>query len=70
MTFVERTFEDRAAGLPPGNTAQLPTKAADGPILCLSCKGVITPDDFLEAAYVEGRGWLHNGCRQKHGRPA
>jgi hypothetical protein len=71
-TFIgpKRSFEDWAEGLPPGYAAQLPTKADEGPIRCLACKGVITPDDFLEAAYVEGRGWLHQGCRQKQGRPA
>jgi hypothetical protein len=71
-TFIgpKRTFEDWAEGLPPGYAAQLPPRADEGPILCLSCKGEVTPDDFLEAAYLEGRGWLHQGCRGAARRPA
>jgi len=71
-TFIgpKRSFEDWAEGLPPGYAAQLPTKADEGPIRCLACKDEITPDDFLEAAYVEGRGWLHRGCRRQARRSA
>jgi len=71
-TFIgpKRTFEDWAEGPPPGYAAQLPPKADEGPALCLSCKGEITPDDFFEATYIEGRGWLHEGYRQKLRRSA
>lgn len=71
-TFIgpKRTFEDWASGLPPGYAAQLPPKADDGPLLCLACKAEVTPDDFLEATYLEGRGWLHQGCRRQERRPA
>jgi hypothetical protein len=66
-TFIgpKRTFEDWSEGLPPGYAGRASGSAEDGPILCVACGAEVTPDDFFEADYLDGRGWLHERCRER-----
>ena len=66
-TFIgpKRTFEDWSGGLPAGYASQAARSQEDGPILCVACGGEVTPDEIFEADFLDGRGWLHERCRER-----